>query len=407
MRRGKRAPACIVNGKRKRKQIYGRTRKEVAEQLKVLLRDQQRGLDIATQRQTVAQFLTRWLTDVVQPGTSPATYRVYEQLARIHLIPVIGHHQIAKLTSQHVQAMLRAKSEAGASPATVQRIRDVLRNALNQAMKWDLVARNVATLVDPPKVERARIQTLTPEQGERLLKTARGDRLEALYRVALSLGLREGEALGLRWQDTNLDKGTLQVTMALQLIKGELLLVKPKTATSARALPLPPTLVTALRDHRVRQLQDQLLAGTRWHESDPVFTTTVGTPIHPGNLLHSFYQLLERAGLHRMRFHNPRHSCASLLAAQGVPARVAMGYPGTLGHSTDARRVHARAGRVQAAGGRGHGTALRRRERGCLKTLGVKLGVNSSEEASHHDSPLHYRALYCPKTWSQQRDSNP
>ena len=116
----------IVDGKRK--QIYGKTRKEVAEQLKVVLRDQQRGLDIATERQTVAQFLTRWLADVVEPGTRPATYRVYEQLTRIHLIPALGHHPLAKLTPQHVQAVLQAKNAAGVSPATLHHLRAVLRN---------------------------------------------------------------------------------------------------------------------------------------------------------------------------------------------------------------------------------------------------------------------------------------
>ena len=139
-----------VNGKRKRKQIYGKTRKEVPEHLKVLLRDQQQGLELDVKRQTVAQFLTRWLTDVVEPSTRPATFRVYAYIVRSHLIPQIGHHQLTKLTPQHVQTMLRRKHETGLSPATVQRLRGVLRNALTQVLKWGLVVRNVAMLVEPP-----------------------------------------------------------------------------------------------------------------------------------------------------------------------------------------------------------------------------------------------------------------
>lgn len=319
-----------VNGKRKRKQIYGKTRKEVAEALKVLLRNQQQGLDITVERQTVGEFLTRWLADIVEPGKCPATYRAYAYVSRTHLIPALGHVQLAKLTPQHVQAMLRAKREAGLSPISVKQLRDVLRNALNQAVKWGFIARNVALLVEPPKVEQRDITTLTPDQGQQLLDAAKGDRLEALYRVALSLGLREGEALGLRWQDVDLEKGTLRIVVALQLVKGKLVLVKPKTTRSQRVLPLPATLVSALRAHRMRQLADRLVAGSRWQEHGLVFASKVGTPIHPRNLLRAFYLLLERAELTRMRFHDLRHSCATLLAAQGVPARVAMEI---LGHS--------------------------------------------------------------------------
>jgi integrase len=319
-----------VNGKRKRKQIYGKTRKEVAEQLKVLLRDQQQGLELDVQRQTVAHFLTRWLTDVVEPSTRPATFRVYAYIVRSHLIPQIGHHQLAKLTPQQVQAMLRRKREAGLSPATVQRVRDVLRNALTHALKWGLIVRNVAMLVEPPKVERRQLNPLTYAQAQRLLAAAKGDRYDALYRVALSLGLREGEVLGLRWEDIDLNDQRLHVRVAVQLVHGKPTLVQPKTARSQRTLPLPATLVTVLKEHHVRQLEQRLLAGSRWQETGLVFTSNLGTPIYPRNLLRSFYKLVERAGLPRMRFHDLRHSCATFLATQGVPARVAMEI---LGHS--------------------------------------------------------------------------
>src|SRR3712207_2796632 len=145
--------------------------------------------------QTVGQFLTRWLADVVQPHHRPKTYRTYEQLVRCHLVPALGHYQLSKLTPQHVQALLRMKAETGLAPATVQRIRDVLRHALNQAVRWGLVPRNVATLVDAPTVAVPERQPLTPNQARMLPDAARGDRLEALYRVALSLGLRQGEVL--------------------------------------------------------------------------------------------------------------------------------------------------------------------------------------------------------------------
>ena len=200
-----------VNGKRKRKVIYGKTRKEAAEKLKVVLRDQQQGLPVAMERHTVAHFFERWLADTIAPNRRAKTYRSYEQIARCHIVPDLGRVPLAKLEPQQVQSLLKRKQAEGLSPRTVAYIRAVLRQALNQALRWGLVARNVAALVEPPKVERYKIKPLTPEQATIFLRTAAGDRLEALYRVALSLGLRQGEALGLRWEDIDFEARTLRV----------------------------------------------------------------------------------------------------------------------------------------------------------------------------------------------------
>ncbi len=320
-----------VDGKRKRKYLYGKTRKEVSEKLKVVLRDQQRGVPIAAERQTVAHFLNTWLADRVKLNNRPKTYQSYSHLVRLHIIPTLGKTHLSKLSVQDVQGLLTRKRADGLSPRTVQYIRAVLRMALAQALKWGLVAQNVAALTDAPKVERYVTRPLTAAQAHTLLQAARGDRLETLYRVALSLGLRQGEALGLRWEDVDLGGPTLRVAVSLQLVGGKLQLTAPKTPTSCRTLPLPAALVTALRAQRVRQLEDQLLAGARWQEHGLVFTTRWGTPISPRNLVRSFKRLLGRAGLPDMRFHDLRHSCASLLAAQGVLARVAME---VLGHAS-------------------------------------------------------------------------
>lgn len=318
-----------VNGKRRRKVIYGRTRKEVVEKLTALLREQQQGFPITTERQTVAQFLTRWLEDTVRPKLRPASFRAYEQVARNHLIPALGRYQLTKLTPQHVQTMLRAK-EAELSATSVQQLRAVLRAALRQAEKWSLVARNVATLVDVPAAVPYAGRVLSIDEARRLLVAARGDPLEALYHVALTLGLRRGEALGLRWQDIDLDGRTLQVAAALQRVNHVLTLVEPKTKQSRRTLPLTPALITVLRAHRTRQLEARLLAGVRWEDYDLVFPTRNGRPMEPSWLVVRFKELLRRADLPPMRFHDLRHSCASFLSAQGVPVRVAMDI---LGHT--------------------------------------------------------------------------
>jgi len=320
-----------VNGKRRRKPLYGKTRREVAEKLKIALRDQQQGLPVATERQTVSQFLDRWLVEVVKPSVRPRTHQSYALHVRRDLGPTLGHHQLTKLTPAHVQAMMNAKLAQGLSPRTVQIIRSVLRRALGQALKWGLVARNVATLVDPPRAPRPEIHPLSPTQGCALLDAARGDRHEALYRVALSLGLRQGEALGLRWSDVDLEAGVLHVRQALQRVDRKLRVVPLKTKRSRRSLPLPEVLVGALHDHRDRQQQARRAAGDRWRETELVFTSTIGTPAEPRNVTRSFKALLTRAGLpDETRFHDLRHSCASLLVAQGVHPRVIMEI---LGHS--------------------------------------------------------------------------
>jgi integrase len=319
-----------ANGKRKRKVLYGKTRKDVAEKLKVVLREQQQGLPIHAERQTVGQYLSAWLTDVVKPSVRPKTFRSYEGIVRIHLTPALGRYQIAKLTPQHVQQLLNAKLAAGLSPRSVQYLRDVLRNALGQAMKWGLVTRNVATLAEPPRVPHHEMRFLTPDQARGLLAASRGERLEALYTVALALGLRQGESLGLRWQDVDFAAGTLHVRYALQRVDGTLQLVEPKTNQSRRTLNMPPTVTTALQAHRERQELDRSAAGDRWVETGLVFTTRKGTPLDARNVTGWFKKLLTSAELPDMRWHDLRHSCASLLLAQRVPPRVAME---VLGHS--------------------------------------------------------------------------
>jgi hypothetical protein len=149
--------------RRRRKWFYGKSRKEVQEQLTKALNDQRQGLPVISERQTAAQFLDRWLADVAKPRVRPKTLHSYEQIVRLHLKPAIGHHQLAKLSPQHVQALLNDKLAAGLSPRTVQYIRAVLRQALGQALKWGLVARNVATLVDPPRSVRDEVGFLTPD----------------------------------------------------------------------------------------------------------------------------------------------------------------------------------------------------------------------------------------------------
>lgn len=318
------------HGKRRRKVVYGRTRRDAQEKLVRVQGDLNAGLPITTKRQTLGKFLAAWLEDVARPAVRPRTYRSYEQIVRVHILPDLGGFELTKLSPQDVQRLLNTKSKAGLSPRTVQIVRDVLRNALNRAVQWELVNRNVAALADVPHATRPEPRFLNLDQARLFLSHVEGDRDEALYTVALALGLRQGEALALRWDDVDLDAGHVHVRHTLLRIGGKPELAEPKTALSRRMIPLPPIAIAALRTHRTRQLQERLLAGSRWHESGFVFTTTVGTPMDGPAVTRRFQGSLAAAGLPRLRFHDLRHSCASLLLAQGVPARVVMAL---LGHA--------------------------------------------------------------------------
>ncbi len=306
------------NGGRRRKWIYGKTRKEVAEKLKVALRDQQRGVLNAGEDQAVGDFLDIWLEQNVKVTNKASTHQSYSDLVRRHIKPAIGKVKLSKLTPQQVQALLQEVSAKGLSARTVQYVRAVLHHALEQALKFDLVARNVASAVEAPRVIRHNIEPLTEEQAHKLLDAVAGHRLAALYAIALGLGLRRGEVLALRWADVDLDVGTLRV-------------VEGKTESSARTLPLPETLVAALKAHATRLAKERADLGESWQEHELVFPSEVGTPIDPRNLLRHFKGVLRQVGLpEHIRFHDLRHSCATFLIAQGVHPRVVMEI---LGHS--------------------------------------------------------------------------
>jgi integrase len=210
-------------------------------------------------------------------------------------------------------------------------IRNLLRLVLNRAVRWNMIARNPALFVDVPQIRRAPVAYFGTAQARQLLDAARGERLEALYTVALSLGLRRGEALGLQWQDIDLEAGRLTVCRALQRLRDGLRLVETKTVKAVRTIVLPRYAVRALREHRRRQLEERLFAGSQWHETSLVFTNRSGKPFDPMMLHRDFRRLLRKAGLPDIHFHALRHSAAALMLAQGVPLKTIQE---VLGHSS-------------------------------------------------------------------------
>jgi integrase len=318
------------NDRRVRKYLYGEKAEAVRDALLKARADYAAGLPVAVERQTAAQFLQRWLEDSVKPSCRPLTYEQYRQHVKLYLAPLLGSHQLAKLAPQHVRAFIRQKLEDGLSPRTVQLSLVILRRALGQAVTDGLAARNVAKLVDAPRWKRPEVKPWEPGEAARFVDAIKGEPLEAAYLVALSLGLRRGEVLGLRWCDVNLDAKTITIAQALARVGGKLQLIEPKSRQSRRTLPLHDVLVAALRNHRRRQLEERLAAGSRWQDSGLVFTFGIGTPFEPRALNEDFDRIIAKGRLRRIRFHDLRHSCATFLLAQGVHSRVVMEL---LGHS--------------------------------------------------------------------------
>jgi integrase len=306
------------DGKRTRKYFYGRTRDQVARKLARGLARHQQGYEFANEQLTVEQFLARWL-EAKQGTVTFGTWRRYEELVRLHVNPRIGKRRLARLKPDQLQQFY-TELQANRSPATVLKVHRMLHSAFKLAVRWEAMPQNITELVlAPPTSQRHEFDTFTPEQARSLLKTVQGDRLEALYVLAITTGMRQGELLGLRWQDVDLERRRLQLVRQL------------KTRQSRRAVVLSELAATALVDHRVRQAAEREQQGAGWEDHGLVFTNSVGGPLDPHNLRQrSFFPLLDRAGLPRIRFHDLRHSCATLLLGEGVHPKIVSDL---LGHS--------------------------------------------------------------------------
>ncbi len=319
--------AYTVSG-RKQKAVYGRTRAEAAEKLTKAMADRDGGLVFDTGNLTVGEYLERWLEDSVKGSVKPVTFESYERIVRLHVRPTLGRVKLKALTPPHVRRLYRERLDAGLSTRTVQYTHVVLQRALRQAVNDGLIPRNPCAAVDPPQVRREEIRPLDRDQVRALFEVARENRLEALYIVAVHCGLRQGELLGLQWNDVDLEAGRLQVRRTLS--NGEF--TAPKTAKSRRTVTLTPTAIDALKRHSERQAEEMMRADTLYQDQGLVFASMVGTPLSRRNLTRSFKALLRRAGLPRtVRFHDLRHTCATLLLGKGFNSKFVQEL---LGHAT-------------------------------------------------------------------------
>jgi integrase len=327
------------NGVRDRRHVSGTKRADVAAKVRKLEGKRDEGLVLASGRSiTTGAWLTFWLENIAVNRLRPKTLESYTSHVRNHLKPHLGHHRIDRLQPEHLERCYRALEAEGLSAATVLLNHRILSRALKVAMQRGRVGRNVATLVDPPKVVRTEVVPLTAAEARRVLTAAASVPNAARWSVALALGLRQGEALGLLWDAIDLDAGTLTVRRALQRQKGKgLVLVEPKSTAGRRTVALPGPLRDALRVHRAWQLQQRMAAGTLWEDRGFVFAQPNGLPIGARSDWEAWKRLLKAANVRDARLHDARHTAATLLLAQGVDARVAMQL---LGHSQLAMTMH-------------------------------------------------------------------
>jgi integrase len=321
--RGSISIRCL-DGRTKRKTVQRQTRAEVSRELNKLLRKKETNQPMTSARRTVGQFMNQWLEVHVKPNKAPLTYRGYEQTARMYIYPVLGRIPLERLNGQDVQRCLNKASEDGLSPTSVKAINSTLKTALSTAQRWQYLERNVAKDATPPKQVKYQAHPLTEEQGDRLLAVVAGHRYEAIHYLGLMMGLRKGEVAGVGWSDIDFVKRRMQIRHGLQRIPGKGLVRRGvKTDDSAASIPIPKMCLDVLLRRKMIQEQEFIAAGAKWkQDEDFVFTSRYGARIVIEELTRELNAALDLAKLPHVRFHDLRHSTASLLLAKGVPMKV-------------------------------------------------------------------------------------
>ena len=267
-----------ARGHRRHRTVSGATQGDAREQRDALKHDLARGIATGAKSVTVRDHIAAWLRHgITVADWTPATRHGYEGIAKKWLVPGLGRHRLDKLTPRHVQQLLDGAHAQGKSPGTVKNIKAALSSALDLAMRWDLIGRNVASRAVVPRMARKPVTPLTPDQAKQFLEAVKDHRLGTLYTVTTALGLRQSEALGLLWGTVDLEGGTLAVEQRTYYIDKQHHTGRPKSAHSARTIPLPSALVDMLKAHRSVQLAERLSA-ERWEDEERVFPNTTGGP---------------------------------------------------------------------------------------------------------------------------------
>ncbi|MAT96375.1 MAG: hypothetical protein CL608_04460 [Anaerolineaceae bacterium] len=315
------AEITLPDGRRKRKR--NKSKKVVQEWLLEQRKNLQEGRLPINENVTLASYLDQFLQDVVQHTLKPKTASSYTWLINKHIKPEIGKKKLASLKSHHIQALYSEKLNSGLSSKTVHHIHSVLRRALNQAVSWELIYRNPCDGVTPPRIEKKVPVVWSADQAKIFLDTVKEHSYYPIYLIALTTGARRGEILGLEWKNLSFTENAISIQKTIQEVSGKTVVGTPKTSGSRRKLTLPPITLDALKEHQNKTKQTEGF----------IFTTSVGTPISPRNLLRHFYKAIDQANLPRIRFHDLRHTFATLMLSVdgGVHPKVVQEM---LGHSS-------------------------------------------------------------------------
>ena len=311
-----------VNGKRKRRTCQVGTRAEALQKLKEFQAHTSRGMELASENLTVGEYLGSWVTQRIPGTVSVRTEEIYARVIRLYLLGQIGKIRLAKLSPNDVSSMLIELARRGLSPSTKRLVRSTLRRALRMAEQDGLDQRNVAAIADGPKMYVREGRTMSLEQARAFLEECRQHRLGAAYTLALTLGLRRGEIIGLKWTDVERKDGAATLTIRRQLVRDKtgLHFSDLKTKGSLRTLHLSPPICDLLEHHRQRQEAEALARGRVWRNTeDLIFTSTIGTPLDPEDFGKRLSPISTGAGLGHWSVHGLRHTCASLLFAADVP----------------------------------------------------------------------------------------
>lgn len=320
-----------ITGKRRQRRISAPTKRACQALVAAKLTEAERGHVMDGGKLTVRDLCDAWLK-ASESSLKPSTLRRYRDTVRLHILPILGAKQIGKLTKADVERLFDDRRNAGLSPTTIFHISGTLHRALDHAERSEWINRNVCELATTPKRATPEMQVWDAAEVRAVFQASAGDSLDALWRLALLTGMRRGELLGLRWQDIDLDSGTLAVRRTLSRgIGGTWELGTPKSAAGRRSIALPVLAMDALRRHRSRQREQRLRLGPVWELTDVVFTNETGGPLHVNTLTRRYERLVATAGVRRIRFHDLRHTSATLLLSLGEHPKIVQE---RLGHSS-------------------------------------------------------------------------
>jgi integrase len=302
----------------------GQTQKECRQWIRETLEKVEGGLTFEASRVTYGEFLSNWLTSI-EASLRQKTHRQYEQIVRDHIAPYLGNRRLMELQPAHIQALYDRKVREGQGLRSVQLTHAVIHRSLNHAVKLGLLGRNPDDATTPPKPKQREMAILDESQVQRLLITAqaRGDRNFALYQLAITTGMRQAELLGLKWDDVDWERRTLQVGRQLKRSPGKgYYFAQPKTRSGVRQIVMGVETTKVLKRHQERLHREAIAAGEAWQEQNLIFPTPHGMPTNKRYLVTQFKKLLKDAGLPNVRFHDLRHSAASLMLNHGVPVLI-------------------------------------------------------------------------------------